>query len=147
VDHQEKAKQQYVREELVKQSKLIDKNRKKIIRLIFASILIPIALLLLNCWLTLEQNYGKWSARTGSIIVFFIITAEFLIFANKDLMKPPDRDKNGLTYRVIALHDELAKKYNVENNKWPFRILYVALIGTIIWGYGDFIWGFFSKIP
>lgn len=147
MDHQEKAKQQYVREELVKQSKLIDKNRKKIIRLIFASILIPIALLLLNCWLTLEQNYGKWSARTGSIIVFFIITAEFLIFANKDLMKPPDRDKNGLTYRVIALHDELAKKYNVENNKWPFRILYVALIGTIIWGYGDFIWGFFSKIP
>jgi hypothetical protein len=147
VDHQEKAKQQYVREELVKQSKLIDKNRKKIIRLIFASILIPIALLLLNCWLTLEQNYGKWFARTGSIIVFFIITAEFLIFANKDLMKPPDRDKNGLTYRVIALHDELAKKYNVENNKWPFRILYVALIGTIIWGYGDFIWGFFSKIP
>lgn len=147
MDHQEKAKQQYVREELVKQSKLIDKNRKKIIRLIFASILIPIALLLLNCWLTLEQNYGKWFARTGSIIVFFIITAEFLIFANKDLMKPPDRDKNGLTYRVIALHDELAKKYNVENNKWPFRILYVALIGTIIWGYGDFIWGFFSKIP
>ena len=147
MDHQEKAEQQDVREVLEKQSKLINDNFKIIVCLIFASILIPIVLLLLNCCLNLEQNYGQWFARTGSIIVFFSITAEFLIFANKDLMKPPDREEKALTYRVVALHDELAKKYNVENKKWPFRILYLSLIGTIIWGYGDLIWGFFSRMP
>jgi hypothetical protein len=55
---EEELKQQ-IREEIEKQSKLIDNNCKIIVCLIFASILIPIALLLLNCCLTLEQNYGQ----------------------------------------------------------------------------------------
>ena len=44
MDHQEKAEQQDVREEIEKQSKLIDNNFKIIVCLIFASILIPCAI-------------------------------------------------------------------------------------------------------
>ena len=94
---EEELKQQ-ICEEIEKQSKLIDKNLKKIICLIFASILIPIALLLLNCWLTLEQNYGQWFARTGSIIVLFSIIAEFLIFSNYEHMKPLSEKEKGITW-------------------------------------------------
>ena len=147
MDHQEKAEQQDVREEIEKQSKLIDNNFKIIVCLIFASILIPIALLLLNCLLTLEQNYGQWFARTGFIIVFFSITAEFLIFSNYDHMKPLLEKEKGLTWSSLNVRQELALKYYEKNRNWGSMVLLLALIGTIIWGYGDLIWGFFSRMP
>ncbi|MFL2531675.1 MAG: hypothetical protein ACJ0QY_03830 [Porticoccaceae bacterium] len=147
MDHQEKAEQQDVREVLVKQSKLIDNNFKIIVCLIFASILIPIALLLLNCCLTLEQNYGQWFARTGSIIVLFSIIAEFLIFSNYEHMKPLSEKEKGLTWGGLEAWQKLALKYYEKNRNWGYMVLLPALIGTIIWGYGDLIWGFFSRIP
>jgi hypothetical protein len=147
VDSEEERKQQYVREELEKQSNLIGNNFKKIERLIFASILIPIALLLLNCWLTLEQNYGQWFARTGSIIVLFSIIAEFLIFSNYEHMKPLSEKEKGITWGGLEAWQKLALKYYEKNRNWGSMVLLPALIGTIIWGYGDLIWGFFSRIP
>ena len=147
MDHQEKAEQQDVREVLVKQSKLIDNNFKIIVCLIFASILIPIALLLLNCCLTLVQNYGQWFARTGAIIVLFSIIAEFLIFSNYEHMKPLSEKEKGLTWGGLEAWQKLALKYYEKNRNWGYMVLLPALIGTIIWGYGDLIWGFFSRIP
>lgn len=137
-----------VKEEVEIQSKLIDQNTKSVKILAFTTIITLIFLFILNCWLVLEENYGQWFARSGSIIVILTVWAEVLLFKNDDLMKPVDSkpegsSHSGVTYANVASRDILFSKYYKDNIKYKKIAATFAVVGTIIWGYGDLIWNFF----
>jgi hypothetical protein len=62
-------------------------------------------------------------------------------------MKPLSEKEKGLIWSSLNVRQELALKYYEKNRNWGSMVLLPALIGTIIWGYGDLIWGFFSRMP
>ena len=139
---QDELSQQRVDREVNKQGKKIKRNFSIIIFLAYTTILIPTILLLLNCRLALELNYGQWFARSGSIVVMLSIIADFLIFSNYELMKPVPEDK-GIRWESFLVWQKLALHYYDKNKRWGYIFIFPTVVGTIIWGYGDLIWNFF----
>lgn len=139
---QDKEKEKRVKKEVERNSKKIEKNFSVIKCLVSATILLPTFLFLLNCCLALELDQGQWFSRSGSIIILLCIIADFLILSNYRFMRPTEPDK-GIRWESFDIWMKLESEYDDRNRSWTIVVFILALIGTIIWGYGDLIWNHF----
>jgi hypothetical protein len=74
------------------------------------------------------ETYASWFQRSGALMVFFAVWAEFRLQSISGLVDP-----NGYVVAEFRAFEPYKPWWSI------FRIsgLVLALIGTFIWGYGD----------
>ncbi|MAC84264.1 MAG: hypothetical protein CL624_09025 [Arcobacter sp.] len=108
---------------------------KNNIRISLISILIFICIYILILFFPLENDYLIWFQRSGSIIVTFAVFLE--MWNNKiDIYLNP----SGLTF---SEHETFKNRFSVAYLCIKYFGFILAVIGTIIWGYGDLILKYF----
>ena len=73
-----------------------------------------------------------WFQRSGSITVFFAVWAEYGLSKINGHVNP--------TGVIVSQQVELSEKYKTPYYIAKYLGVIMALIGTLIWGYGDLIW-------
>lgn len=76
------------------------------------------------------ENYASWFQRSGALMVFFAVWAEFRLQSISGLVDP-----NGYVladFRAFEPYKQWWSKFRI------FGLL-LALAGTFIWGYGDLL--------
>lgn len=102
--------------------------------------LIPSSLLLLpaalcpfiawfSCFIPEGENPGVWFQRSGSITVMLAVSIEFFLLRIESHINP----ENNTPSRVW----ELGETYRYWFNLIQIMAVVLAIIGTVIWGYGD----------
>ena len=104
-----------------------------------------------SIWLSFRLQDWTWFARSGSLIVIIgiVLTSTQIIENNRRLHIRKQRHENNFS-RDYASD---IKKHTLENSRhhdedvWESGLkgLYLLIVGTIIWGYGDLLGVFFSK--
>lgn len=88
--------------------------------------------------LSLDDNNGDWFQRSGSLVVLCAAIIEYILFRINISATPASGDKtaSGSDRKTSAMYLRyiLALKYITA---------VVAIVGTIIWGYGDLIFAIF----
>lgn len=103
--------------------------------LLFLSIAIPIA-----AWhgvYQYDEDVTIWFQRSGSLMVFFSVWLEYKLFKISNLTNPISKD--GLTFEDLAHRDALNNHYGVRLKSYKYVSAVLAIIGTVIWGYGDIL--------
>jgi len=103
-------------------------------------LLIALALPILgwNGFLQYEQNGATWFARSGSLMVILAVWLEFKLFAVSSLFSHVS--EGGGTWGEMIDGDILKAKYRKIVTVFKYFAAALAIIGTIIWGYGDIFW-------
>lgn len=99
--------------------------------LLFIMILIPILGFfgLFNVW---EDPPAIWFQRSGSLMVLFGLLIEYTLFSIDDeLFSIGTLNKKEL---------KLLKKYQIHYASMKYLGIIGAVVGTVIWGYGDLFW-------
>lgn len=78
-----------------------------------------------------SEPFPEWGARSGSITVIFALLAE--IYAARIMQV--FQNSEGMDQEII----ELPKYLKVPEKFYTATVFVVAVVGTIIWGYGDFL--------
>ena len=84
-------------------------------------------------WLPEGEKFPIWFQRSGSILVIFAIMSEFILLSLYSTIYPGDNTWTDENHQVIV------NKYKTKYNLLSFFSSALAIIGTIIWGYGDII--------
>ena len=104
----------------------------------------------ISVWLSLRLDDWSWFARSGSIIVIIgiFLTSTQIIENSKRLhIRRRHHDNNfGRDYASDIKHHKLEDSRQHDEDVWESGLkgLYLLIVGTIIWGYGDLIALFFS---
>ena len=86
-------------------------------------------------WFQLDENVGTWFQRSGSLMVLFAVWIEFKLFKITNSTNPISA--NGQTWDNLEVGSRLRIKYGKTIQKLKFLAAALALIGTLVWGYGD----------
>ncbi len=79
-----------------------------------------------------------WFQRSGSMMVLFAVWVEFKLFTMANFTSPVS--EKGLTIGDTIEGGELKLKYGGVITTLKYIAAALALMGTLIWGYGDIIW-------
>lgn len=97
--------------------------------------------LLVGALLSMEQGDWGWFARSGSLVVVYgiLLTSHQIIEQMQQLGRQQRRDSMvnrdwGADARHHFLHDDHETRWRSEKNG-----LYMLIIGTLVWGFGDLI--------
>ncbi|MBY5920584.1 hypothetical protein [Ferrimonas balearica] len=84
---------------------------------------------------SLDSDIGEWFQRSGSLVVLCAAVLEYLLFKITLSATPASGERTGRRphYRVSSTY----LKY-IQALKYVTAI--VAIIGTVIWGYGDLMY-------
>ena len=77
------------------------------------------------------QTVGEWFQRSGSIMVVFALFAEMKAYEMFDVLKPAALVDHTFGY--------VHQKYKRQIKFFNVAALFLAIVGTVIWGYGDLI--------
>ncbi|GIU40286.1 hypothetical protein TUM4438_01130 [Shewanella sairae] len=116
-----------------KSDKSIKKELLTSIPLYILSVVLPI--LAWHGCLKVDDNPGVWFQRSGSLMVLFAVWVEFKLFKIGNYSSP--RSPDGQTWDDMATEDNLKNKYSTLIEKMKYLAAILAIIGTLIWGYGD----------
>jgi hypothetical protein len=75
---------------------------------------------------------GSWFQRSGSLMVICAVGAEFKLFRISG-----DIFLSGLW---TSNEEEIAERYKLRFQIVKYVALVGAVLGTVIWGYGDILW-------
>ena len=100
------------------------------ILIILSALLVPILSVLCK-WYPEGESVGSWFQRSGSLVVMLTIWAEYKLFSINSEINP--------TGIVISKHTEIKNKYKKPHIITSYCALTLAILGTIIWGYGDLL--------
>ena len=91
--------------------------------------IIPPLLALTTDWRPEGENMASWFQRSGSILVIFSVLVEFKLLTLFSTFYPGAE--------AMLWTDTIAKKYYKKYLFVTYLSAILAIIGTIIWGYGD----------
>ncbi|MFC1235977.1 hypothetical protein [Vibrio sp. F74] len=92
------------------------------------------------CWFGILKgsiDASSWFQRSGSIMVLFAVWAEFKLFKLSANLNP--RSKNGQTWEDLGHADVLHKEFVGYLATFKIIAAMLAIMGTLICGYGDLI--------
>ena len=105
--------------------------------LLLLSIIIPIA-----AWhgvFQYDEDVTLWFQRSGSLMVLFSVWAEYNLFKIDKLTKPTNEE--GVSFEDFAHRAALDTDYGTIIKFYKLITAILAVIGTVIWGYGDILRG------
>ena len=88
-----------------------------------------------------DADVNIWFQRSGSLMVLFAVWLEYKLFKISNLTNPTS--ESGVTWQDLAHRDALNTKYDNKIKIYKYITAVLAIIGTVIWGYGDIIRGLF----
>jgi hypothetical protein len=87
-----------------------------------------------NGFLQLDNNLGVWFQRSGSLMVLFAIWVEFKLFKIGNYIYP------GKNLGDMEDAEKLNEKYSFLIQILKYTAAIPAILGIVIWGYGDLFW-------
>ncbi len=78
------------------------------------------------------ETADLWFQRSGSITVIFALLAEHQAFKINAILSPENNP-------ILTLGD-IKEYFKKEANRYTVCALSMATLGTLIWGYGDFVY-------
>ena len=101
------------------------------VALLLFAVCIPFLCLHAPSWATALETDATWFQRSGSLVVLFAALSEYVVFKTYDYISPSEA-----AYSVPFDTPKWYKKlYNIISTIGAILII----MGTIIWGYGDYI--------
>ena len=103
--------------------------------ILFLSLAVPI-----SAWhgvFQYDTDVTIWFQRSGSLMVLFAVWLEYKLFKISAIANPISG--NGVTWQDMAHRDALNEKYGSILKIYKYITAVLAIIGTVIWGYGDII--------
>jgi len=114
------------------------KDEKKVIwallnsvPLIFLAIVAPIAAYK-GIYIFPGESVESWFQRSGSVTVLFAVWTEYNLSKANGYISP-----SGI---ITNEQEELSNKYKLAYNLIRYFGVLLAIVGTMIWGYGDLIY-------
>lgn len=104
-----------------------------------------------SIWLSLRLQDWTWFARSGSLIVIIgiFLTSTQIIENSRRLHTRKQHHENNFSrdYASDIKNNTLENSRHRDEDVWESGLkgLYLLIVGTIIWGYGDLLGVFFSK--
>ena len=105
----------------------------------------------ISVWLSLRLDDWSWFARSGSIIVvigIFLTSTQIIENSQRLRSRKQHHDSNfGRDYASDIKNRTLENSRHHDEDVWESGLkgLYLLIVGTIIWGYGDLLAYFFSQ--
>ncbi|TAA41725.1 hypothetical protein [Corallincola spongiicola] len=86
-------------------------------------------------FLQIDADLGVWFQRSGSLMVLFAVWVEFKLFKITNFSNP--LSPGGQTWDDLETGDRLKDKYSSLIQILKYFAALLAILGTLIWGYGD----------
>lgn len=105
----------------------------------------------ISIWLSLRMQDWTWFSRSGSLIVIigiFLTSTQIIENSQRLHLRKRHYESNfGRDYANDIKNQTLDKSRHHDEDVWEsgLRGLYLLIVGTIIWGYGDLLELFFSN--
>ena len=90
--------------------------------------LIPICTLIIS-WQPEGESLATWFQRSGSILVVITVFCEFKLLKISSLVDPGET--------VVTYGNNVSDSHKKLYRFLSSLVLFLAIIGTLIWGYGD----------
>ena len=110
-------------------------------------LLIPIlfilsALLPVFAWMgcfNFDEDVASWFQRSGSLMVLCAGILEYILF-NITLSSTPQSGKKKQLYVSVVKRYVVSPRYLRFIHTLKYIAAFIAIVGTVIWGYGDLIY-------
>jgi hypothetical protein len=102
------------------------------------AILIPFVSLYWDCR-PQNESIGTWFQRSGSFMVLLAVLVEYKLFSINGDVNP-----NGV---ISVEQGELSEKFGRWHKVSTYLAVLLAILGTLIWGYGDLLYTLITSHP
>ena len=98
--------------------------------LLLIAIAMPFLMLKILPMINTSETSAAWFQRSGSLVVLFAALSEYMMFKTYDYISP--------TEAAFSVPFDTPKWYRQLYNLLSYIGLITLVVGTLIWGYGDY---------